>query len=170
MAFISNLTDPGDYCCLLVLIGILYVIGIKVTQGQSVLHIWGFRIATAVFVICAIANLLRAQSPTAKDLLWAVVSALFAAGLALGPAWIILAIGNFFYTNGKEARQERRKRADERNRQIQEEQERKREAERQRREFERTAPDREQALRDAEALRRRQEEDARLRQDARVNC
>jgi len=169
MTFVSNLIDQGDYCSLVVVIAILAAIGMKMTQRHSVLHGWGVRIAAGVFVLFAIANVLEVKSPTAQDLLWAVARALLAAGLALGPVWIVLAIGRFLHGFLKRAQQVAITRSHQRQRKREEEQ-RQREAQRQKREHERSAPQREQALRGAAALREQERRAAARRENARVAC
>lgn len=169
MIYVSDLIDQGDFCPLILVIAILSAIGVKMTQRHWELHTWGIRIAAVAFVLFAIMDLLRVKSPTAQDLLWALVRALFASALALGPAWIILAICGFLYTNLKRARNQARIRADKRQRKRQAEQQ-ERQAERQEREFERSAPEREQARREAAELHEEELKAAARRENARVAC
>jgi len=172
MNHISNLIDQGDYCPLIAVIAILYFIGFKMVHSQPVLHKWGVRTAAAVFLLFAITKFVEPESLTARNLLWAVVHALFAAGLVLGPTWILLAIAAFLHRSISDGHKRARRRADELKA---ERDKRKREDDRRQQALdERLTPEREQALREAQARHQAEEEEktrvTQRREDARVAC
>ena len=173
MTHISNLIEQSDYCPLILLIAILCFIGSKVVETRPGLRTWGVRIAVATFVSFAIMKVAEVESHTAQSLLWAVVSAMFAAGLVLGPAWIILAMLRFFCRTVSEGHNRARRRA-EQFRSETETTRRERELRRQQAAQEEFTPDQQRALREAEEQRRVAEQaertDARRREDARVAC
>ena len=173
MTYISNLIDEGDYCPLIIVIVILCVVGSKMVQSQPALYAWGVRIATGAFAVFGVVNVAELESPTSQDLLWAVVGALLAAGLVLGPAWIVLAIGGFARGYMSQAEERGRRRAEQR-KLKRETKKREQEQRRQQAEYDRLAPERERAAREGEA-RRMAEEQARVegskrREDALLAC
>jgi len=169
MTYISNLIHHGDCFSLVVVIAILYGIGTRMVDSHPLLRLWGTRIAVAVFVVFVVADVAEAGSPTAHELLWAVLCALLAAGLAVGPAWIILAIAGFLHGNLKRAREEARTRADQR-RKWKEDRQRQRKARRRQTENQQREPGPEQTSAEEEALRLAEQEVSRRRENARVSC
>lgn len=154
MTCMTDLLDQGDYCSLIVVIAILCLVGSRMAQPQPTAYVWGFRIAAAVFILFGIARVSELQSPAAEDLLWAVVSALFAAGLSLGPAWILLTVACYASSSVDRARARRRS--------TREQEERDRQSEIHRRQ--REEQDRERRLADQERERRLADADARRRE------
>jgi len=173
MTYIGKLIDQGDYCPLIVVIAILYLVGSKMAQNQPRFYHWGPRIAVGVFVVFAFLKVTELETPTARGLLWAVVGALLAAGLVLGPAWIVLAIGGFAHGYMSQADERSRRRTEQRKA----ERERKKREEgrrRQQAEHDGSAAERELALREAEERRVAEErveaEGAQRREDGRLAC
>lgn len=98
MSLISHLVDDGDICGLLFLILLLCGIGGKMIEPYDALRVWGIRIATAIFILTALARVLESQNDTPLELAGVVLSSLAAAGLVLGPTWIVFAVVGFAYS------------------------------------------------------------------------
>jgi hypothetical protein len=90
-----QLIDNADPCSLLFLITLLLGIGVRFSGGDRNVQIWGIRIAAFTFLAYAAHAMYSSLPLTTADWITLVIRSLTAAGLVLGPAWILLAVGAF---------------------------------------------------------------------------
>jgi flagellar biosynthesis/type III secretory pathway M-ring protein FliF/YscJ len=97
MKTVLHLLTGGDLCSLGLLILILTFVGQKMAATSPWALRWGWRIAAGAFVAFCVWGSLFYRPTDAQTLAWIACRGLFAAGLALGPAWIVLAILGFIF-------------------------------------------------------------------------
>jgi hypothetical protein len=90
---IEIINDPTPATFLL--IGLLVAIGAKAIEGFPELRPWGRRVAAAALAAYSVHSIRIAQPTTAEELVGILFRGLMASGLALGLAWIVLAIQGF---------------------------------------------------------------------------
>jgi len=84
--------DEGDACSLLCLLGVLAFVGAKMADASPVVYQWGWRLAAGAFVGYGLYAGLTFRPLDAEAWLRVVVRGLLAAGLALGPSWVVLSV------------------------------------------------------------------------------
>jgi len=167
-----SLLHDGDVCSVGFLILILLAFGGMMVHGRPDLDQWGRRLAAAAFVAYLILVGIETHAEKAEQ--WAALAfrGLFAAGLVMGGAWVVLPILAFVHRHAVEepGRRVRRWREEARRRRLEREarREAERRAAREHAEWERTAPERERQRELAEAEAMRRAEAKRRRDDARA--
>lgn len=164
----------GDVCSLGFLIAVLFAIGSKMVERRADLYQWGLRLAVAAFLLYVILGAVETHARDANDYATLAFRGLFAAGLTLGIAWIVLSILAFLHHHLIERPGEgvRRWREEARRQRLEREARREadRKAARERAEWERAAPERERQRQQAEAEARARAEAQRRREDARAGA
>ncbi|MGE3809361.1 MAG: hypothetical protein AB7K24_32255 [Gemmataceae bacterium] len=87
-----QLVEQDDYCSLPMLVGLLVYIGQRLVADRSQLRVWGFRLSVVVLIAYSTFRAWDWPLPAAGELVVIVVRGLFASGLVLGAAWILLPI------------------------------------------------------------------------------
>lgn len=177
MQSLYDFVASADYCTSLALIAILTCLGHHLAQSWPDGYVWGPRSAVGAFLLYAAYGLGQDEPITVEGLLFLTLRALLAAGLVLGPAWIVLALAGFLQTQLVEpfrhqlqrcADVARQRRATSRDRQ-QHDRDRRRHEEALHAQHHET-PEQAQARRSAAERARQEQQAQRRRQEARLGC
>lgn len=174
MQVVLDVLNGDDLLSLGVLIGILCFVGSKMVAVQSPAYQWGLRLAAGGFVAYCVYGCLTLRAARADSLAAIAFRGLFAAGLVLGVAWVVLPIAGFLYQRSIGACMQRFRawsagasaRAAQRRTGREQEERRRREEQ----EYARQAPERERWQRAAEERERLEGEAKKRREDAHFDC
>jgi len=97
MKDLLHIIDTGDVCALGLLILITIIAGAAMIGANATLKLWGQRIAAGAFVLYFIYGFAQFEPSNAEDWVYIAFRGVLAAGLALGPSWIVLSIVGFVY-------------------------------------------------------------------------
>lgn len=91
---VFDLINEDDLFALACLIAILYIVGANMADAK--VRVWGWRAAAVAYVAFVVYACARIDPTSASDLARIAFRGLFAAGLTVGPTWMVLAIALFF--------------------------------------------------------------------------
>ena len=91
---VFELINEDDLFSLTCLMAILYIVGTNMADTK--VRPWGWRAGAVAYVVFAVYACARLDPTGASDLACIAFRGLFAAGLTVGPVWMILAIVLFF--------------------------------------------------------------------------
>jgi hypothetical protein len=95
--FVLEWIDLGEFIPLGLLIGLLYFIGSQVSGDDPRIQRWSRAVSVLSFVAYAVAGISAWGAWNATELLLIVIRAMFAAGIVLGIARIVLPFAVFMY-------------------------------------------------------------------------
>jgi hypothetical protein len=160
----------GNVLNLLILILVCGGIGRSAVGHSESLRVWGWRCALVAFLLRVLSDL-SLQGGTDPDLLVStVLRGVVAGAVILGPAWIVLSLGQFLFGNARSLVDRRNRRRRWEQEQLRNEQERLRLGEERMRQNRLRAAAEEERRRQRQELESREVVEQRRRDDVRLEC
>jgi hypothetical protein len=170
MNVLRELIDEPDVGWLVILIVLLIWIGSKTMARRMYLQSPAHRLAVGVFVLYCSYALYAFTPHRAEELVWIVIRALLASGIALGVGYIVLPIVDFLFRESMAQVREWQRSASHKLADKRREREASLAIQREREQYERLAPERERARQEAAVQAQTRALARKRRADARAHC